>query len=488
MKTFKILSSFFLLLCLTSCATTSKLPQVQNNQVIQLNKTLDLRGQDWLLPEGAKLVCTKKSGVKNGRVLGRNASVVNVAVESVHFSGSFRELDIQLMNDVDSLCYDVSAIGSLNVQGNGHVVSSTSFGTLRNTDVCFKEVVFDCERITSSPFLYVIGNGQNTFSVEDCKFINISEVELLKPRNMLNPVVRGCEFCGLLREGGRTKETIVLNRFYECKGNIVFENNSIHDCHGVAVNGIGYSKNDVVTVSIRNNEIRNVSNGGIVFNGGEVTNVVVENNKISNVFCFGPQFEGERGNAENAAINFHGFHDVVIRNNTITDCIHSSAMDLDGTTSDGRQEKGVGLIFSGNILCNVLHTCMFGVKDVEYSGNEISVAEQDSATSTISAIILNACHNVNVHGNDFSIIKPRNAAAYPILIRQNSNRTSGRIQIQDNIISSDTNVYLMIYDGFTGEVDADNNKTISTTSSAALKWVNNSKSKGIRVEDKNVYR
>ena len=71
--------------------------------------------------------------MKNGRVLGWNASVVNVTVEFDHFSGSFRELDIQLMNDVDLLCYDVSAIGSLNVQSNGHVVSSTSFGTLRNT-------------------------------------------------------------------------------------------------------------------------------------------------------------------------------------------------------------------------------------------------------------------------------------------------------------------------------------------------------------------
>jgi len=46
----------------------------------------------------------------------------------------------------------------------------------------------------------------------------------------------------------------------------------------------------------------------------------------------------------------------------------------------------------------------------------------------------------------------------------------------------------MIYNGFTGEVDADKNTAISTTSSAPLKWVNNSKSKGIRVKDKNVYR
>ena len=139
--------------------------------------------------------------MKNGRVLGWNASVVNVTVEFVHFSGSFRELDIQLMNDVDLLCYDVSAIGSLNVQSMLLVLLlSEPYATQ-----CFKEVVFDCERSTS-PFLYVIGNGQNAFSVEGCRFINISEIELLKPRNMLNPVVRGCEFCGLLREGGRTKE------------------------------------------------------------------------------------------------------------------------------------------------------------------------------------------------------------------------------------------------------------------------------------------
>ena len=46
----------------------------------------------------------------------------------------------------------------------------------------------------------------------------------------------------------------------------------------------------------------------------------------------------------------------------------------------------------------------------------------------------------------------------------------------------------MIYNGFTGEVDADKNKATSTTSSTPLKWVNNSKSKGIRVMDKNVYK
>lgn len=350
-----------LLLMLSACATSSKIPLVQNNQEYQLTKALDLKGRDWKLSEGAKLVCSKKGKVKNGRIIGQNASVLNVPIESVRFSGAFRELDIKLLKDVDSLCYDISSIGSLNIQGNGHTVSSTTFGLIRNVDISFKDVIFDCTN-SKSPFLYAIGNGQNTFTIEGCKFINIPEIELLVPKNMLNPVIRGCGFCGLLRDGGRTKATLVLNRLYGCKGDILFEGNTVHNCYGVAVDGIGYSKNDSVTVSIRNNEIRNMSNGGIVFNGGEVTNVVVENNKILNVFCCGSQFEGEKGSAENSAINFHGFHNLVIKNNSITDCIHSSAMDLDGTSSDGRQEKGIGLVCSGNEMLNVRQTYLFGVK------------------------------------------------------------------------------------------------------------------------------
>lgn len=189
-----------------------------------------------------------------------------------------------------SLCYDVSPIGNLNIQGKGYTVSSTTFGIIHYVDISFRDVTFDCTN-SKSPFLYAIGNGQNTFTIEGCRFVNIPEMELLIPRNMLNPVIRGCGFCGLLRDGGRTKASIVLNRLYGCKGDIVFEGNTVHNCYGVAVDGIGYSKNDGVTVSIRNNEIRNMSNEGIVFNGGEVTNIVVENNKISNVFCFGSEFE-----------------------------------------------------------------------------------------------------------------------------------------------------------------------------------------------------
>lgn len=260
------------------------------------------------------------------------------------------------------------------------------------------------------------------------------------------------------------------------------------DCFGVAVNGIEYSKDDEVSVGIRNNEISNVSNGGIVFNGGEVLNVCVENNTIFNTFCFGSQFDGERGAAENAVINFHGFHNLSIRNNTITDCIHSVALDLDGTSDDGSQKKGMGAICTGNTMHNVLHLCLFGVTDAEIYNNVIDIADQSSTTSTFSALSLNSCHNVEVCDNEFRLIKTNKTSAYPILIKQNTNRASGKINIHNNIIESDSNVYLMIYNGFTGEVEAENNKATSTKTSSPLKWVNNSRSKGIRLEDKNVYR
>lgn len=460
---------------------------IKRGQTIAVSKIIDLKGKDWILPKNATVACTSKGKIKNGRIIGQDSSIEGLHVESVRFAGTFNAIGISLLNDVDSLFCDISKFGNLQILGNGHIVRSTSFGAIRNVNVEIRDVVFDCTNC-KGPFLYPIGNGNNTFVIEDCKFDNIPEIELLKPRNMLNPVIKRCEFNGLLNSSCRSKATIVLNRFYECKGNISFENNTVKNCFGVAVNGIGYSKDDEVSVSIRNNEISNVSNGGIVFNGGEVLNVYVENNTILNTFCFGSQFGGERGIAENAAINFHGFHDLSIRNNTITGCIHSAALDLDGTSDDGSQKKGIGVICAGNTMRNVLQTCLFGVTDAGIYNNVIDIAEQSSATSTISALSLNSCHNVEVSDNEFRLIKPNKTSAYPILIKQNANRTSGKINIHNNIIESDSNVYLMIYNSFTGEVEAENNKAISINTSAPLRWVNNSKSKGVHVKDKNVYQ
>lgn len=482
---YSVLYSFFLIL--VSCSTSRSIPRLEKKQKYIITKTIDLRGEDWVLPENVILRCTSNGMIKNGRIVGDNSTIDNLRIKSVHFSGSFNSLKIVLLGNEDSLCAGLKINDSLQIIGNRHIISSTSFGTIRNVNVEFRNVVFDCSE-SKSPFLYCIGNGQNIFVVEDCKFINIPQIELLVPRNMRDPVIRRCEFSGLLKEGVRSKATIVLNRFYECKGNIVFEENHIHDCYGVGVNGIGYSKKDGVSVSIKKNVIKSMSNGGIVFNGGEVTNVSVEDNIISNIYCFGPQFNGEKGNAENAAINFHGFHNLHILNNTISDCTHSLSLDVDGTSLDAKQIKGDSLYCRGNIMRNVLQSYLFGVRYAEFFENDITIAEQPSASTVISGITLNSCHNVNLFSNVLRMQKPQKTDVYPIVIRQNTNQISGKISIHDNFINSDGNIYLMIYNGFTGNVDADNNKAISTNSCAPLKWVNNSKSKGIRVMDKNEYR
>lgn len=486
MKHFQLIL-FAAIVVLSSCSTLRSIPRIEEGQVYRLSKTLDLKGQDWYLPANAILECSSKGLVKNGRIIGEKSETDNLRIDNVKFSGSYKKLEVSLQGDIDSLCYDISGLMSLSIIGNGHRIRNTRFGIIRSADIDFQDVTFDCYGCQGT-FLYAIGDGENVFSVKSCKFLNIPEIELLVPRNMLNPSIQACEFQGGINENARTKATVVLSRFYSCKGDIRFEDNKVENCFGIAVDGIGYSPEDEVTVSIKNNSITNVSNGGIVFNGGEVTNIIVENNTISNVFCFGAQFDGEGGHAENAAINFHGFHNLEISHNTITNCSNSLSLDLDGTSSDGTQNKGKHLSCYDNTIIGACQPYLFGVEDADIHDNVIEIANQPSASSAISAITLNACSDIELYNNDFRISKPTKSNAYPILVRQNTNRQSGKIEIYNNTIESDSKVYLMIYDGFTGEIEAKYNSAKSKISSKPLMWVNNSKSKGIRVQDENIYR
>lgn len=481
--------STLLTVCISAilCGCSITKPNLAPGQIYTLKTTIDLEGDQWVLPEGATIICSSRGTVKNGKVVGQNASINNLAIESVQLSGSFREVEIHLKTDIDSLFNNASIKGCLKISGDGHSVSSTSFGILRDSDIELKNIRFDVSG-TESPFLYAIGNGTNSFVIENCVFDNIPEIELLISRKMYNPTIRNCEFYGNVQKGKRIKATIALNRFYNCLGTIEFEDNSVKNCYGIAISGIGFSRNDSVMVRVRNNEIANISNGAIVFNGGEVSNVIVENNRISNIFCCGPELPGEKGIAENSAINFHGFNNLEISHNEIVDCTFSSALDIDGTSSDGRQEKGNGFICSENSFRNVLQSCFFGINDAIVSNNEFHIARQEEAQSTISAITLNSCHNIELNNNSISIEKPRDKAAYPILVRQNSNRTSGKLSIHNNDIISDGVVYLMIYDGFTGEIEVFDNNASSSTSSKPLKWANNSKTSTARIFDDNMYR
>lgn len=477
---------FFFLFC-TELHGLEKFHNQGYDNVIKVISPIDLKGETWHLPVNAILCCETNGKVINGTIVGENAGIKNLNVENVRFSGSFSHLEISLLNNIDSLFIGKVNAKGLYINGNGHIVSSTSFGILRNINIYFKDIVFDCKNV-KGVFLYPIGNGNNTFVIENCIFNNVPEIELLNPRKMLNPAIRGCRFNGLLYSNKRTKSQLLLNRFYECKGNIIFENNEIKDCFGTAVGGIGYKLTDSVSVFIKNNKIMNVSNGGIVFSGGHVTNVSVDNNYISNVYCLGAFTGNNQGFAENSAINFHGFSNLDIQYNTIVDCRNSYALDLDGSYLNSMENKGRHLNCSHNNFYNVLSPILFNVSDAVFSHNIIKIINQDNPKSPVSALIINSCSNIRIYGNVMEIKNPVNTRVYPIVVRQNTGRKSGNITITENTIKTDGKFYLMIHKGFSGELVADKNSTFSTKTNAPLLWVNNSVSATIRVADKNVYR
>ena len=475
------------LLLFLFCAELQGVENKINDYIIKVARSIDLKGSTWQLPENAVLYCESNGKIINGTIIGKNANIDNLNIENVRITGTFSHIGISLLNNIDSLFIGTFRTKNLYINGNNHIVSSTSFGIHRNTNIHFKDIVFDCRNVKDT-FLYPIGNGTNSFILENCTFNNVPEIELLNPRNMLNPVIRGCRFNGLLFSNERKKSQILLNRFYECKGKIVFESNEIKDCFGIAVGGIGYKQSDSVSVSIKNNKIMNVSNGGIVFSGGHVTNISVENNYISNVYCLGALMGENLGFAENAAINFHGFSQLDIQYNTIVGCRNSYAIDLDGSFSNSIENKGRLLNCSRNKLYNFLSPILFNISDAVFSHNVVKIINQEVSKSPVSALIINSCSDIRIYENEMEVHKPINTRAYPIVVRENIGRKSGNIIITKNTIKTDDILYLMIHEGFSGELIANKNFTFSAINNSPLLWVNNSVSGKIRVADPNVYR
>ena len=101
MKFFKCFIFVPLCLLLASCSTVRIIPNLSKGREYKLTKILDLKGKDWILPEGATLVCASKGKIKNGIIVGQNSSVDYLKVESVRFTGSFKSICISLENDVD---------------------------------------------------------------------------------------------------------------------------------------------------------------------------------------------------------------------------------------------------------------------------------------------------------------------------------------------------------------------------------------------------
>lgn len=459
-----------LILFTLGCRVPVVLPTVTQSQTYILSQIIDLQGKVWRLPNNTIIQGEQKGLLKNGIVVGDSSSLINVQLSNVKLSGNYKDLDITLLDDTDTLILHNTSFQILRINGNRHNLGTSSFGIIRNCDIRLYNISFDCKN-AKNPFLYSISSKKNNFVVENCQFKNIPEIELLIPRGMQNPTIRNCTFEGKVTpKVKRKQEKVALIRFYSCYGNVIFEGNTVSNCFGIAVDGIGFSEEKKNTLSVKNNVIRNVTNGGIVFNGGIVHNAVVEANHISNVFCFGKQSDKENGWAENAAINFHGFKKLVIRDNTIDNCIHSSAIDLDGTLStDVSVRKGENVEIEGNTFNNIISPILYGVSNANIKNNNFIYIEDETSTGSESGLIINSCDDVKVNNNSFTVADISNREIYPIIVRQKRGRTSGKIEIKDNCIRTNGSFFLKISKGFTGILDMMHNDTESTTTGKPLK-------------------
>lgn len=459
-----------LILFISGCKVPIVLPTIKQSQTYIFSQTIDLQGNVWRLPKNSIIKGEQKSFLKNGIVVGDSSSLINVQLSNIKLSGNYKDIDITLMDDTDTLILHNTSFQSLRINGNDHIIGTSNFGIIRNCDIRLYNISFDCKN-AKNPFLYSISSKKNKFVVENCQFKNIPEIELLMPRGMQNPIIRNCTFEGLVTSRVKRKqEKVALIRFYGCYGNVIFEGNTVHNCFGIAVDGIGFSEEKSNTLSIKNNVIKNVTNGGVVFNGGIIHNAVVEGNTISNVFCCGKLSDSDSRLAENSAINFHGFKKLAIRNNTIEDCIRSSAIDLDGTLSaDVSVGKGEDVDIEGNTFNRIINPILYGVSNANISNNYFNYMEDETSTGSESGLIINSCDDIKVNNNSFTVVDTSNREIYPIIVRQKSGRTSGKIEIKDNRIRTNGSFFLKISKGFNGILDMMHNDTESTTTGKPLK-------------------
>lgn len=387
---------------------------------------------------------------------------------------------LSLAMDIECTASSEHQIKNITIDGNGHTVRIKKFPKARNIDVWLNNVIFDCSD-SDDDFLYTINNGNGSFVVQNCKFVNIKEINLLTARGYATTSIRGNTFEGTLSEGARqTRATSRVIFVYDAKGKVIVENNRIYNCYGIGIDAIGFNEQMTAGVHINDNIIDCITNGGIVINGGDVWNTEICRNKISNVHCNGSQF-GESIGAENSAINVHGFHSLAVEDNMISDCIHGSCFDFDG--SDGTEviAKGTGLKVSGNVCRNVCGTALFGVKDAVFENNTMaSVKEQEDALNFISVL---GCEDVTIRNNKITAYAPKKGSIYPIYLSNTSKLKSGQIAINGNIIESEGQTFLFCNQAFSGMCHLSKNQSHSLNGKNKLTFANNAGADHINLLD-----
>lgn len=475
----------------------------EENVQYLIKEPLALLGKTVVIPKNSELVFKCKGVISNGTIKGQDTEIVNPHFRNVCFSGTFTNKSIVLSESTFgsnpdfwgilssfplltvSLQSDITPseppaqdfkIAAFRIKGNGHTIRVKDFPILRGPEVVLDNIVFDCSEASQQVF-YAIGSNKS-FIARNCRFVNIPEVSyILCPRGFDGVTIENCDFNGTMTaDSKRSMESAVCILLYGCAGDITVRNNTIRNCFGHGIDGIGFTEEKNTKILVENNKIDRVTNGGIVFTGGDVWNVTVKNNSISNTHYLGKQFPEESNGGPNSAINFHGFRNVIVEGNTITDCMNSSGMDFDGSVSSGTKvAKGHNLIVRGNKCTRTGAIALFVVKDVVFENNTIT---NDNTYAYQSVIAISGASNVKIQKNLLHLNKGQVKAFYPIYLTDTKTVRSGRIQIEGNIVSSDSEHFVFINSHFEGYFQLGTNEVKSSgRPNGKLFIVNNSRQK-----------
>lgn len=466
-----------------------------------LKKPIDLRGGMLVIPVGSTLEFKYKGALSNGTLRGNETTLKSPQIYNIKFDGTFvneivkidgafnaetdfwnfircfYKADIVLNKDItlpDASVKDMK-VTRLHLNGKGHTVTVRNCPILRGADVSVSDVTFDCAN-AKEHVIYALGiKADNSFIVRNCRFYNIPEAISLCARAFAHVVVADCMITGNLKANSqRTKEFSSQIILYECTGDILVQNNTIKECFGGGIKGIGFKSNEKSEITVENNSIDYVANGGIVFAGGEVWNVTVRNNKISRTHILGRQFEGEVDGAINSAINFHGFRNVKILNNTIANCQNSSSLDFDGSISGSTQiEKGSELVINNNSIISSGPIAFFVIQNVDFSNNIVDSGQMNNSQHTIS---VSGAKDVSIHDNKFVLKKGRAKSYYPIYFVDSKFVKSGATKLDNNEISTDGDHFVFVNANYSGDCKIGVN-TVSSSGrhDGTLTVVNNSK-------------
>lgn len=478
-------------------------PMTMSSSRYVVKEHYDLQGQTLEIPEGVSLVF-KGGSLSNGTVEGHHTFIKNPAFENIHFTGTFTNDEVTISEETFGGEVDLWGILTsfpyaeivleknlellpctnteikpvqCHINGKGHTIKTKNFPMLRDSDISITNAIFDCEK-AGGDFIYGIGKGNSSFEVRNCSFINVPEIScVVCARHYSRTMIEGNTVTGTLADNSKRKAIKSRIIFiYDCFGDVTVKDNTVRNAFGMGISGINFDDDPSSDVKIQNNTIENVTNGGIVINGGVLRNALISGNQIVNTHCYGNQFQGESGGAENSAINVHGFRNLSITDNIITDCINSSSFDFDGSLSVGTKvEKGTGLICRGNKVTRSGGAAFFVIEDAIIEGNSFTMADSNEGKQLFG---ISGSSNVSIQNNVFNVSKGKAKSFYPIYITDTRNVKSGKISIEGNIINSDDKHFIFINTTFAGDCKVGENEVRSSgRTDGTLFIVNNSKTK-----------